>query len=61
MIGLVHGLKIFTRTEPTDMRRGFDGRIEMADSVMKQNPLSVSNAPFSCTRIVNELKTIRKI
>jgi transposase len=40
MIGLVHGLKIFICTEPTDMRRGFDGLSGMADSVMKQDPLS---------------------
>lgn len=40
MIGLVHGLKIFICTEPTDMRRGFDGLSGMADGLMKQDPLS---------------------
>lgn len=40
MIGLVHGLKIFICTEPTDMRRGFDGLSGMADRLMQQDPLS---------------------
>lgn len=40
MIGLVHGLKIFICTEPTDMRRGFDGLSGMAGGLMEQDPLS---------------------
>jgi transposase len=40
MIGLAHGLKVFICTEPTDMRRGFDGLSGMAGSLMQQDPLS---------------------
>jgi transposase len=40
MIGFLHGLKIFICTEPTDMRRGFDGLTGMASGLMQQDPLS---------------------
>jgi transposase len=40
MIGLALGVKVYLCTEPTDMRRGFDGLSGMAESLMKQDPLS---------------------
>ena len=40
MIGLAHGLNVFLCTEPADMRRSFDGLSGMAESLMKQDPLS---------------------
>ncbi len=40
MIGLVHGVKVYLCTRPTDMRRGFDGLSGMAQSLMEQDPLS---------------------
>ena len=40
MIGLSHGVKIHLCTEPTDMRRGFDGLSGMVTSLLEQDPLS---------------------
>ena len=40
MIGLALGVKVYLCTTPADMRRGFDGLSGMAESLMKQNPLS---------------------
>lgn len=40
MIGVSHGLQIYICTEPTDMRRGFDGLSSMTENVMKRDPLS---------------------
>lgn len=40
MIGLAHGVKIHLCTEPTDMRRGFDGLSGMIVSLLEQDPLS---------------------
>lgn len=40
MIALVQSLKVFLCTEPTDMRRSFDGLCGMASSIMQQDPLS---------------------
>jgi len=40
MIGFSIGVKVFLCTEPTDMRRGFDGLSGMAESLMQQDPLS---------------------
>lgn len=40
MIGSIGGLKIFLCTEPTDMRRSFDGLSGMVQSIMKLDPLS---------------------
>ena len=40
MIGLALGVKVYLCTEPADMRRGFDGLSGMAQSLMKQDPLS---------------------
>ena len=40
MIGLSLGVKVYLCTQPTDMRRGFDGLSGMAQSLMQQNPLS---------------------
>lgn len=40
MIGMLPGVKVFLCTEPTDMRRGFDGLSGMAGSLMQQDPLS---------------------
>jgi transposase len=40
VIGLAHGIKIHLCTQPTDMRRGFDGLSGMVDSLLQQDPLS---------------------
>ena len=40
MIGLALGVKVYLCTGPADMRRGFDGLSGMAQSLMKQDPLS---------------------
>jgi len=40
MIGLAHGVKVYLCTTPADMRRGFDGLSGMAQSLLKQDPLS---------------------
>lgn len=40
MIGSIGGLKIFLCTEPTDMRRSFDGLSGMVQTIMKLDPLS---------------------
>ena len=40
MIHFAHGLKVFICTEPTDMRRSFDGLSGMVQSVLKADPLS---------------------
>lgn len=40
MIHFAHGLKVFICTEPTDMRRSFDGLSGMVQSVLKLDPLS---------------------
>ena len=40
MIGSIGGLKIFLCTQPTDMRRSFDGLSGMVQSIMKLDPLS---------------------
>jgi transposase len=39
MIHFAHGLKVFICTEPTDMRRSFDGLSGMVQSVLKADPL----------------------
>jgi len=40
MIRFAHGLKVFICTEPTDMRRSFDGLSGMVQSILKHDPLS---------------------
>ncbi len=40
MIGLGHGVRVYLCTSPADMRRGFDGLSGMAQTLMKQDPLS---------------------
>ena len=40
MIGLMQGIKIHLCTQPTDMRRGFDGLGGMVTSLLEQDPLS---------------------
>ena len=40
MMGLAHGVKIHLCTQPTDMRRGFDGLSGMVTSLLEQDPLS---------------------
>ncbi|MGN6543641.1 MAG: IS66 family insertion sequence element accessory protein TnpB, partial [Aureliella sp.] len=40
MIHFAHGLKVFICTEPTDMRRSFDGLSGMVQSVLNADPLS---------------------
>ncbi|MEQ9410175.1 MAG: IS66 family insertion sequence element accessory protein TnpB, partial [Fuerstiella sp.] len=40
MINLTGSLRVFVCTQPTDMRRSFDGLCGMARDIMKQDPLS---------------------
>ena len=40
MIALVQSLKVFLCTQPTDMRRSFDGLGGLAVNVMKHDPLT---------------------
>ena len=40
MIGLAHGIKIHLCTQPTDMRRGFDGLSGMVVTLLEEDPLS---------------------
>ena len=40
MLNLPRTLRVFICTQPTDMRRSFDGLCGMAENVMKQSPLS---------------------
>lgn len=40
MIGPLTGVRIHLCTEPTDMRRGFDGLSGMITSLLEQDPLS---------------------
>jgi transposase len=40
MIGLAHGIRIHLCTQPTDMRRGFDGLSSMVTTLLEQDPLS---------------------
>lgn len=40
MLNLSQTLRVFVCTQPTDMRRSFDGLCGMAESLMQQNPLS---------------------
>ena len=40
MIHLSQSVRIFVCTEPTDMRRGFDGLSGMTEHLLQQDPLS---------------------
>ena len=40
MIGLMQGIQIHLCTEPTDMRRGFEGLSGMTQTLLQQDPLS---------------------
>ena len=40
MMGLLQGVGIHLCTEPTDMRRGFDGLSGMTQTLLQQDPLS---------------------
>jgi len=40
MIGLIQGVKIHLCTQPTDMRRGFNGLSGMTQTLLDQDPLS---------------------
>ena len=40
MLGLMQGVQIYLCTQPTDMRRGFDGLSGMVTSLLEQDPLS---------------------
>jgi transposase len=40
MIAVTHGIKVFVCTQPTDMRRSFDGLCGMVDQLIRQDPLS---------------------
>jgi transposase len=40
MLTLPPSVRIFVCTAPTDMRRGFDGLAQMAQDIVRQDPLS---------------------
>lgn len=40
MLSLTQSLRVFVCTQPTDMRRSFDGLCGMAANLMQQDPLS---------------------
>jgi transposase len=40
MIGLAQGLKVFACTQPTDMRRSFDGLCGLTTELLKADPQS---------------------
>ena len=40
MIGLMQGVRVHLCTEPTDMRRGFDGLSGMTQTLLEQDSLS---------------------
>lgn len=40
MIGLIQGVNIYLCTQPTDMRRGFDGLSGMVATLLEQEPES---------------------
>ncbi len=39
MIHLSHGLRVFVCSQPSDMRRSFDGLCGLAQQILKQDPL----------------------
>ena len=40
MLSFPNSVRIYVSTDPTDMRRSFDGLAALAHSVFQQNPLS---------------------
>lgn len=40
MIGLAYGIQVYLCTQPTDMRRGFDGLSGLAQTLLQQDPLA---------------------
>ena len=40
MIGTTRNVKVFAHTEPTDLRKGYDGLLALARDVLEQDPLS---------------------
>ncbi len=40
MIGSTRNVKVYARTEPTDLRSGYDGLLALARDVLKKDPLS---------------------
>lgn len=40
MLNLAPSVRVFLSTEPTDMRRSFDGLAELAREVIREDPLS---------------------
>lgn len=40
MLGPARGVRVFLCTQPTDMRKSFDGLVAVTKSVLGQNPLS---------------------
>ena len=57
MIVLPQTVRIFVCTQPTDMRRGFDGLSGMVEHLLKQDPLSGHLFVFR-NRIRNRLKVL---
>jgi transposase len=40
MIGTTRNVKVYARTQPTDLRAGYDGLFALARDVLRQDPLS---------------------
>jgi transposase len=57
MIGLTHSTRVFLATEPTDMRRSFDGLSALVRTVIGGDPLSGHLFVFT-NRSRNRLKII---
>lgn len=57
MMNLAQSVRIFVCTEPTDMRRGFDGLSGMAEHLLQQDPLSGHLFVFR-NRVRNRLKIL---
>jgi transposase len=57
MIHFARGLKVFICTEPTDMRRSFDGHSGLVQTTLKHDPLSAYLFLF-CKRTRHSIKIL---
>jgi transposase len=57
MIQLLSAVRVFVCTQPTDMRKGFDGLSGLAEHVLRQDPLSGHLFVFR-NRARNRLKVL---
>ena len=57
MIQMLAAVRVFVCTQPTDMRKGFDGLSGLAEHVLRQDPLSGHLFVFR-NRARNRLKVL---